>query len=469
MLHLAHYSAIAPFFGFQTQNCSPSRPDYNANMPERSDEFMFDEVTITVQAGDGGNGAVSFRREAYVPRGGPNGGSGGRGGSVILRVDKGLNTLLPFRRTKHFRAERGKHGSGKDQNGAYGKDEIILVPPGTVVRDADTNELVADLLEPNQEIFVALGGRGGRGNAAFVSSTNRAPHFAEKGEKGQERRFRLELKLIADIGIIGKPNAGKSTFIASVTAARPKIADYAFTTLIPNLGVAEVDDRAVVLADIPGLIEGAHKGAGLGDRFLKHIERTRVLIHLLDGSANDPLADFDAITQELQEYSLMLAEKPQIIGFNKMDLPDAQARYKKLKARLEKRASPVIPLSAATGEGVRELLRAAVAILDSLPRATRALPTETMPVFRPAPDEDAFTIEREGSDGDAKIFRVRGIKVERVAQMTNWDQDEGVERTHRVFQAMGVNDALRDMGVQEGDFVRIGDHELEWGEGMIGA
>lgn len=435
-------------------------------MPERGDEFLFDEVTINIRAGDGGNGAVSFRREAHVPRGGPNGGNGGRGGNVVLRVDKRLNTLLPFRHKKHFRADKGKNGSGKDQNGAYGEDEIVRVPPGTVVRDADTAALLADLLVEDQELVVALGGRGGRGNSAFTSATNRAPHFSEKGEEGQERRLRLELKLLADIGIVGKPNAGKSTFLASITAARPKIADYPFTTLIPNLGVADFDERTVVLADIPGLIEGAHEGAGLGDRFLKHIERTSVLIHLLDGAAEDPLADFDSINAELQQYSPTLADKPQIVGFNKMDLPDARAHLKKVSAKLTKRGLEVIPISAATGEGVIDLLRAAAAILDALPVQEKTVPQETMPVFRPKPDEDAFTVEREPDDDGTQVYRVRGIKVERVAQMTNWSQDEGVQRTHRVLQAMGVNDALRSAGIREGDFVRIGNIEVEWGDAM---
>lgn len=435
-------------------------------MPERGDEFLFDEVTIIVRSGDGGDGAVSFRREAHVPRGGPNGGHGGRGGDVILHVDKGLNTLLPFRHKKHFRGKRGKNGSGKDQNGAYGQDEIVRVPPGTVVKDADTGEFIADMITPDQDVIVATGGRGGRGNTAFTSSTNRAPHFSEKGEEGRERRLRLELKLLADIGIVGKPNAGKSTFLASITAARPKIADYPFTTLIPNLGVADFDERTVVLADIPGLIEGAHEGAGLGDRFLKHIERTRVLIHLLDGSVDDPFADFEAINSELEQSNPALAEKPQIVGFNKMDLPDAQAHFKKVSAKLTKRGIKVIPISAATGEGVLELLRGAAEILDALPAPELTVPQETMPVFRPGPDEDAFTIEREPDVDDTPVFRVRGIKVERVAQMTNWNQDEGVERTHRVLQALGVNDALRGAGIQEGDYVRIGNVEVEWGDAM---
>ncbi|OQY85378.1 MAG: GTPase ObgE [Chloroflexi bacterium UTCFX4] len=435
-------------------------------MPERNDEFLFDQVTIHVHAGDGGNGATSFRREAYVPYGGPNGGSGGRGGDVYLRVNKRLNTLLPFRHKKHFQAQKGKNGSGKDQNGAYGADEFIDVPPGTVVRDADTREQLADLLQAGQELLIAQGGRGGRGNAAFTSSTNRAPRFSEKGERGQARRLYLELKLLADIGIIGKPNAGKSTFLAAVTAARPKIADYPFTTLIPNLGVADIDERSVILADIPGLIQGAHDGAGLGDRFLKHIERTRVLIHLLDGAAENPRADFDAINAELEAYNPALARKPQIVGWNKMDLPDAQKYFQKLKTQLAKRAIQALPLSAATGQGVRELLRGAIALLDALPPEAASAETDTMPVFRPAPDEDVFTVEREGKMGDARIFRVRGIKAERVAQMTNWDQPEGVQRTHRVFQALGVNAALRAAGAQEGDYVRIGDIELEWGEGI---
>lgn len=433
-------------------------------MTEGSEQFLFDEATINVKAGAGGDGVVAFRREKYVPRGGPSGGSGGRGGDVLLQVDRRLNTLLPFRRKKHFQGERGAHGSGKDQNGRHGKSSIIRVPPGTVVRDADTNELIADLVVPGAEIVVAIGGRGGRGNAAFASSTNRAPHFSEKGEPGQERRLRLELKLIGDVGIIGKPNAGKSTFLASISAARPKIADYPFTTLIPNLGVAEIDDETLVMADIPGLIEGAHEGAGLGDRFLKHIERTRLLIHLLDGSATDPLQDWKSVNEELAEFDPPLSDKPQLVGFNKMDLPEAQRNFPRVHSKLEKEGVELFPLSAASGEGVRELLRRArerLAELDTEPKQMAS--TDEMPVFRAAPDENDFVIEREGTLDGAQVFRVRGTKVERVAAMTHWDQDEGVARTHRVLQALGVNDALREAGVRDGDFVRIANHELEWG------
>lgn len=437
-------------------------------MTQGKEQFLFDEATINVKAGDGGDGVVAFRREKYVPRGGPSGGSGGRGGDVILQVDRRLNTLLPFRRKKHFQGDRGAHGSGKDQNGRHGKSNVIRVPPGTVVRDADTNELLADLIAPDSEITVAIGGRGGRGNAAFASSTNRAPHFSEKGEPGQERRLRLELKLIADVGIIGKPNAGKSTFLASISAARPKIADYPFTTLIPNLGVAEIDDDTLVLADIPGLIEGAHGGAGLGDRFLKHIERTRLLIHLLDGSASDPLGDWATVNQELAEFDPPLSDKPQLVGFNKMDLPEAQKNFPRVRSKLGKGGVEVFPLSAATGEGVRELLRRARERLSELDAESKpVVTTDEMPVFRAEPDENAFVIEREGSLDGAQVFRVRGIKAERVAAMTHWDQDEGVARTHRVLEALGVNDALREAGVRDGDFVRIANHELEWGESRL--
>lgn len=438
-------------------------------MSDKDEGLFFDEATIDVKAGDGGDGVVAFRREKYVPRGGPNGGSGGRGGDVILAVDPRLNTLIGFRRRKHFEAKRGEHGSGKDQNGRAGKGVIIRVPPGTIVRDNGTGEVLGDLVNPGQEIVVAHGGRGGRGNAAFASSTNRAPRFSEKGDKGDRRRLRLELKLIADVGIIGEPNAGKSTLLAAVTAARPKIADYPFTTLTPNLGVAEVDDRTLVLADIPGLIEGAHAGAGLGDRFLRHIERTRLLIHLLDGSKDHPLAQFDEVNHELQAFNPALAVKPQLVGLNKMDLPEAQKRLAHVRRALSQRGMEVFPISAATGEGVRELLRRAAQRLDELPLPEP--PVEAvMPVFRPEPDQNAFEISRERVTGrggkQMNVYRVRGIKVERVIARTDWSQEEGATRAHRVLQAMGVTEALRAAGIQEGDTVQIGDADLEWREGI---
>lgn len=423
----------------------------------QDESLFFDEAKIFVQAGRGGDGCVSFRREKYVPYGGPNGGHGGKGGDVIVVASPHLNTLLSLRKHPHWRAERGAHGQGSDKHGKNGADVVIPVPCGTLVRDAETGEVLADLVNIGDRVIVARGGRGGRGNSAFASSTHQAPRFAEKGEPGETRTILLELKLIADVGIIGLPNAGKSTFLASVTAARPKIADYPFTTLVPNLGVALVDAREIVLADIPGLIAGAHAGAGLGDKFLRHIERTRVLIHLLDGSLDDPLRAYETINRELAEYSARLVAKPQVIGFNKMDLPNAQARWESLERVFAQRHIEAYPISAATGQGVRELLRAVAKRLAELPRET--LRQDELPVIRPTEDETAFTITRE-----EHAWRVRGKKVERMVAMTNFDQDEAVLRLHRVFQAMGVNDALKEAGVREGDTVRIGEVELEWRE-----
>jgi len=425
----------------------------------RDDQWLFfDEAKIHVEAGKGGNGAASFRREKFVPMGGPDGGHGGSGGDVILTVNPRLNTLLGFRHNIHFRAERGGNGEGKKKQGKSAADLTIAVPPGTVVRDAETGETIADLLKANDRVVVAQGGRGGRGNSAFASSTNQAPRISEKGEAGQARWITLELKLLADVGIIGIPNAGKSTFLASVTAARPKIADYAFTTLMPNLGVAIVDDREIVLADIPGLIEGAHLGAGLGDKFLRHIERTRVLIHLLDGSLDDPLSAFDTVINELTEYDAPLADKPQIVALNKMDLPDAQARWARVHKAMTKKKIPAFAISAATGEGVQDLLRAAAQKLAETPRGVPHIAAE-LPVIRPKEDEDAFDVKRE-----EHAFRIRGVKVQRVTAMTNFDQEESVLRLHRIFKSMGVTDALVRAGVKEGDYVRIGEVELEWGE-----
>ncbi len=426
----------------------------------RDESLFFDEAKIFVQAGAGGNGAVSFRREKFVPYGGPDGGHGGKGGDVILVVNPRLNTLLGFRKRSHFKAGRGAHGQGSNKHGKNGEDLIIRVPPGTVVREDATGDLIVDLLNPDERVVVAQAGRGGRGNSAFASSTNQAPRWAEKGEPGQERWIRLELKLLADVGIIGLPNAGKSTLLASLTAAKPKIADYPFTTLIPNLGVAIVDDRQMVLADIPGLIEGAHAGAGLGDKFLRHIERTRLLIHLLDGSSDDPLAGFETINRELAEFDSRLAAKPQIAAVNKLDLPEAQAQWPRLQKALAKRGIEAFAVSAATGQGVQELLRAASKRLELLAtEAAEPIAEEELPVIRPAEDEQAFDVTREGH-----AFRLRGRKVERVAAMTNFDQEEAILRLHRVFEAMGVTDALERAGVHEGDKVRIGDIELEWRE-----
>lgn len=416
--------------------------------------MFFDEAKIYVKAGDGGNGCVSFRREKYIPFGGPNGGNGGKGGDVYLMVDPHLNTLINFKKRSHFKAQRGGHGRGKDQTGRQGEDMTIAVPPGTVAYDADTGQLLADLTQPGQRALAARGGRGGRGNAAFATPTNQAPRLAEKGEPGQERWLRLELKLIADVGIVGVPNAGKSTLLAAVSAARPKIADYPFTTLEPNLGVVTVDDRDFVLADIPGLIEGAHAGAGLGHQFLRHIERTRLLIHLLDGASVDPLGDFEKINEELALFDPQLARKPQVAVLNKMDLPQTQERWSQIRRELKKLELEAISISAVTGQGVPALLRRVVYLLDSLPREEPV--TEEVKVFHPE-EEEPFGIAQE-EDG----WRVRGPEIERVVAMTNWEYDEAVMRFQRILEAMGISAALEEAGIEVGDTVRIGDIELEW-------
>lgn len=419
--------------------------------------MFYDEAKIYIKAGQGGDGCVAFRREKYVPFGGPAGGDGGKGGDVVLYVDPHLNTLYRFSRKRHFKAARGEHGRGKNQHGAAGADLRIPVPPGTVVYDADSGELLGDLTEPGQELVVARGGRGGRGNARFATSTNQAPRIAEHGEPGEERWLRLELKLLADVGVVGMPNAGKSTLLAAVTAARPKIAPYPFTTLQPNLGVVVLDDRTeFVLADIPGLIEGASEGKGLGHEFLRHIERTRVLIHLLDGLSADPLADFAAINRELAAFGHGLAQKAQLVALNKMDEPRVRARWPEVRTALEAQGYPAMAISALTREGTRELLYRAAQMLAELPEK---VPAQELPVFRPGEDEEAFTVERE-EDG----WRVRGAGVERLAAMTVWNLDEAVRRFERTLERMGITQALEEAGVQPGDAVRIGDRELVWEE-----
>lgn len=417
--------------------------------------MFFDEAKIFVKAGDGGDGVIAFRREKYVPRGGPAGGHGGKGGDVILEADPNLNTLIHFKHRSHFKAGRGEHGGGKNMTGANGEDLVIPVPLGTVAREAETGALVADLTEPGQRAVVAQGGRGGRGNTSFKSSTNQAPRIAERGLPGVELWLTLELKLIADVGIIGVPNAGKSTLLSVVSAARPKIADYPFTTLQPNLGVVVLDSRDMVLADIPGLIEGAHAGAGLGHQFLRHVERSRILLHLLNGAAPDPLADFDQINQELALFSPRLAEKPQLVVLNKIDLPEARAHWSAVKARARELGWPVHQISAVTGEGISELIAKLFEQLDQLPR--EELFAEEVPVFTLDQDPNFFEIEKR-PDG----WRVIGPRIEELAYQTRWDTEEGVMRAYRILERMGVHEALREAGVEPGDTVYLHNVELEW-------
>ncbi len=420
--------------------------------------MSFDQAKIYVKSGDGGDGCVAFRREKYIPHGGPAGGDGGKGGDVVLVVNPHLNTLYYFSRNRHFKAKRGEHGRGKNQTGAAGPDLIVEVPPGTVVRDADTGRLLADLTEPDQRFVAAQGGRGGRGNARFVSATNQAPRMAERGEPGDERWLELELKLLADVGVVGLPNAGKSTLLTAVSAARPKIADYPFTTLTPNLGVAILDDyTSIVLADIPGLIEGASQGSGLGHAFLRHIERTRLLVHLLDGAGEDPLEAFDAVNAELAAFDERLAAKPQIVAFNKMDLPDAEALWPLVRGELTRRGYEVLAISGLTRSGTRELIYRLAQLLAELPEPESAPVVET-PVLRPDLEDD-FTVERDGAS-----WRISGRRIERLARITRWDLHEAVSRFQKALEHMGISQALEDAGVRNGDTVYIGDTELEWGE-----
>ena len=422
--------------------------------------MFFDEAKIYVRSGDGGDGMISFRREKFVRQGGPDGGDGGRGGNVIFVASSHLNSLIKFQRNKHYRAGNGVHGSVQRMTGAQGDDLRLEAPLGTVIRNAETGDVLAELLEPNQEVVVLAGGRGGRGNQHFANSRQQAPRIAERGEPGEEMWLALELKLIADVGIIGVPNAGKSTLLSVVSSARPKIGDYPFTTLQPSLGVATVGDyETIVLADIPGLIEGAAEGVGLGHDFLRHIERTRVLIHLLDGMSADPLNDFAIINEELAQYNPELAAKPQLVVLNKIDLPDVQELEPLIRAELVKDGHRFMSISAVTGAGVRELLYEIKRIADATPAARPAISDEPV-VIRPPVEERAFTIKREGGN----VWRVRGKEIERIAAMTYFEFDDSLLRFQKTLERTGITAALNEAGVKVGDTVFIGDQELEWGE-----
>jgi GTP-binding protein len=419
--------------------------------------MFFDRARIYVSAGNGGDGVVAFRREKYVPRGGPSGGNGGRGGNVIFFVDPGMNTLYHLQQNIHQRAERGVHGSGANKYGAAAPDLRIPVPAGTLVRDADTGAVLADLIHPGQEAVIARGGRGGRGNNAFKTARNTAPQVAEKGEPGEVYWLELELKLVADVGIIGVPNAGKSTLLSVVSAARPKIADYPFTTVEPSLGVAEVDHRQIVLVDIPGLLEGAHEGVGLGLEFLRHVERCRMLIHLLSGASPDPLGDLEAINLELNLFNPALADTTQLVVFNKMDLPEAQAAWPTVKAALESHGLPCMAISAVTHENVDKLLYRTEQMLDALPPIIHE-PTDLVEIGV-GPDPKAFRIENP----EPRYWIVEGQEIEKVVRMTKWDYYEATLRFQRILAALGITEALRTAGIQEGDTVQIADIELVWG------
>jgi GTP-binding protein len=424
--------------------------------------MFLDRVRILVRAGGGGDGAASFRREAHVPRGGPDGGDGGRGGSIHLRVDSGQTTLRDFSFRHHFRAESGGRGTGSNRHGKAGSDLVLDVPPGTAIYDDATGALVADLVAPGQSAIVARGGRGGLGNKHFTTSTHQAPRHAQKGEPGEERWLRLELRLIADIGLVGLPNAGKSTLLAALTAARPKIADYPFTTLEPNLGVMDLgdeDSRLPTIADVPGLIEGASEGAGLGHAFLRHIERTRVLVHVVDGAARDPAWDYNVVRDELAAHDPALLEKPTLVAFNKVDLVEAADAWPAFRAARRREGLPVVAIAAVAGAGIDELRAALSGLLPSAEAMAKPPEPSGVVVHRLEGRVDAFSIERD-EDG---AFRVRGQRAERIAAQTNFEVDESAERFQRDLERLGIDAELRRAGVAPGDLVRFGEIELEWG------
>jgi GTPase len=418
--------------------------------------MFIDQVNIHVKSGKGGDGIVHFRREKFVPLGGPDGGDGGRGGNVIFEVKATLNTLSAFRPNEKFSAEPGKNGGGSQMSGRGGKDLIIYLPPGTVIYDAETGALLGDLTEPGQQLLVCKGGRGGLGNQHYATSRNQAPRTAERGEPHEEKLVHLELKLIADIGIIGLPNAGKSTLLAALTNAKPKIGDYPFTTLEPNLGVAKIDDdTTVVMADIPGLIEGAAEGAGLGHDFLRHIQRTRVLIHMVDGLSEDPLADFSQINNELSLFDPKLADKPQIVVLNKIDQPEVQKNLKAIKASFKKQKVDLVTVSAMARTNTRDILIAAYRKLAEIPVEEL---DEALPVYKPDVDPNEFEVTQE----DSGQWRVTGVAIERSAKMTYWEHDGSVRRFQKLMEKLGVDKALSEAGIEEGDTVHIGSFELEW-------
>lgn len=421
-----------------------------------------DQVEIVVKAGDGGNGIVAFRREKYVPRGGPSGGNGGRGGNVVICASGVLNTLVDLRYRKSYRAQRGEDGGPNDKHGANGRDLVIKVPVGTVVIDSDSGKKLADLVEDGQKYVAARGGEGGRGNASFATSTLQTPKFAEKGEPTEPVRLTLELKLLADVGIIGYPSVGKSTLISRISSAKPKIADYPFTTLVPNLGVVRLEDRSFVVADMPGLIEGARDGAGLGHQFLRHIERTRLLVHIIDVSGlsgRDPAADFDAINAELNAYSEKLAGLPQVVALNKVDMPGAGEIAARLRPVLEKRGLNVHEISALTGVGIQPLLYNVARLLDSTPREEEV--EEKVAHFTVEPDEQGWDVRKAGDSE----FVVEGKPIEKLVLRTDTSNEHALRYLHRQLERMGVIQKLRALGAKHGDLVRIRDLEFDfWDE-----
>lgn len=429
-------------------------------------KIMFvDQVKIYVKAGNGGDGMVAFRREKFVPNGGPAGGDGGKGADVVFVVDEGLRTLVDFRFKRIFKAEHGEHGMSKSMHGRGAEDLVVKVPQGTIVKDIDTGEIIADLVAHGQRAVIAKAGRGGRGNKRFATPANPAPELSENGEPGQERNVQLELKVLADVGLVGFPSVGKSTLLSVVSAARPKIAAYHFTTIVPNLGMVDAGDgRSFVMADLPGLIEGASQGVGLGHQFLRHIERTRVIVHVIDMSGSEgrvPYEDYMAINNELEQYNLRLMERPQIIVANKMDMPDAEENLNEFKTKIAEDI-PVFPISAVTKTGLRELLLAIADKLETTPEfplnEILEQEDEDTVLYKYVAEEPDFEILRE-PDG---TFVLSGAKIERLFTMTNFERDASISRFARQLRAMGVDEALRKRGAKDGDIVRLLDYEFEF-------
>jgi GTPase len=427
--------------------------------------MFIDQAKVYVKGGDGGNGMVAFRREKYVPKGGPAGGDGGKGADVIFEVEEGLRTLMDFRYQRHFKAPRGEHGMSKNQHGRGAKDMIVKVPPGTVVTNAETGEVIADLTEHGQRAVIVKGGRGGRGNSRFATPANPAPELSEHGEPGQEKDIVLELKLLADVGLVGFPSVGKSTLLSVVSSARPKIAEYHFTTIVPNLGMVETEDgRSFVMADLPGLIEGAHSGVGLGHQFLRHIERTRVIIHVIDMASmegRDPYEDYITINKELEQYNLRLTERPQIIVANKMDMPEAEENLAEFKKKLEE-DYPIFPISAVTRKGLRELLFAIADKVSETPEFPLQADTEDDGVHHVLYKHEAKQKEFEITRDSSGTFILSGDAVEKLFKMTDFSRDESVQRFARQLRGMGIDEALREKGAVDGDIVKLMEFEFEF-------
>ncbi|MEJ9280488.1 MULTISPECIES: GTPase ObgE [Ureibacillus] len=428
--------------------------------------MFVDHVKIYVKGGDGGDGMVAFRREKYVPYGGPAGGDGGNGGNVVFEVDEGLRTLMDFRYNRHFKAPRGENGMSKGMHGKNAKDLIVKVPPGTVVINEETGNVIADLVEHGQRAIIAKGGRGGRGNMRFATPANPAPELSEKGEPGQELNVILELKVLADVGLVGFPSVGKSTLLSVVSAAKPKIGAYHFTTIVPNLGVVETDDgRSFVMADLPGLIEGAHQGVGLGMQFLRHIERTRVIVHVIDMSGmegRDPFEDYVTINEELKQYNLRLTERPQIVVANKMDMPGAEENLVEFKKKIGDDIK-VFPISAISRKGLKPLLHEIADLLEVTPHFELhdiVEESDATVLYKHEAKEQEFEITRD----DDGAYVLSGYTIERLFKMTDFSRDESIRRFARQLRHLGVDDALRERGAKDGDTVRILDYEFEFVE-----